>query len=287
MSIQVTTPTSVIQKQPTLSHEAWLVSLKRGYLLYFFYKNLNCLKNLFPKAFHLTLFRRNCQNKAEMKLNWIIKRKAEFSLAEKVEYFWYVDNTFAIFNNEEDCKTFLTHFNSLHPSLRFTYKKESETLLFLCRTTCYFYDPTALSSNKKDVLPSHHHSNVIYHFVCHCNSRYVGRTSQRLEELIKQHVPKSIANPPISHNRQSLSRSCKANIIPQQFHKSAIGQHLLDNAQCALQYNSDKFSVLARSRSSFHLSARKATFIKSLNPRFCKQKKFFYSKNFLIFSPIG
>ena len=67
---------------------------------------------------------------------------------------------------------------------------------------------------KKDVLPSHHHSNVIYQFVCHCDSRYVGRTSQRLEEQIKQHVPRSIANPPASPNRQSLSRSCKANTRP-------------------------------------------------------------------------
>ena len=38
------------------------------------------------------------------------------------------------------------------------------------------------------MLPSHHHSNVIYQFVCHCDSRYVGRTSQRLEEQIKQNV---------------------------------------------------------------------------------------------------
>ena len=29
-----------------------------------------------------------------------------------------------------------------------------------------------LPETKKDVLPSHHHSNVIYQFVCHCNSRY-------------------------------------------------------------------------------------------------------------------
>ena len=50
-----------------------------------------------------------------------------------------------------------------------------------------------LPAIKKDVLPSHHHSNVIYQFVCHCDSRYVGRTSQRLEERIKQHVPRSIA----------------------------------------------------------------------------------------------
>ena len=40
-------------------------------------------------------------------------------------YFWYVDDTFAVFDNEEDCNTFLTYLNSLHPSLRFTYEKES------------------------------------------------------------------------------------------------------------------------------------------------------------------
>ena len=43
--------------------------------------------------------------------------------------FWYVDDTFAVFNNEEDCNTFLTHLNSLHPSLRFTYEKESNHFL--------------------------------------------------------------------------------------------------------------------------------------------------------------
>ena len=95
--------------------------------------------------------------------------------------------------------------------------------------------------------------------------------------LTHQHVPKSITNPRTSANRQSLSRSCKNNIRPQQFHESAIGQHLLDNAQCALHYSNEKFSILARGRSSFHLSALEATFIKSLNPFLCKQKEFVYS----------
>ena len=103
-----------------------------------------------------------------------------------------------------------------------------------------------LPAIKKDVLPSHYHSNVIYQFVCHFDSRYVGRTSQRLEERIKQHVPRSIVNPPASLNRQSLSRSCKANTRPHQFHQSSIGQHLLDDAQCALHYSNKKFSILAR-----------------------------------------
>ena len=130
-----------------------------------------------------------------------------------------------------------------------------------------------LPATKKDVLPPHHHSNVIYQFVCHCDSQYVGRTFQCLVEQIKQHIPRSIVNPPASHNCQSLSHSCKANICPQQFHESTIGQHL-DNAQCALHYNNDKFSLLFR---PFYFSTLKATFIKSLNLLLCKQKEFVYS----------
>ena len=134
-----------------------------------------------------------------------------------------------------------------------------------------------LSGRKnKDVLPSHHQNNVICQFVCHCDSRYVGRTSQRLEERIKQYITKSITNPPTPHIRQSLPRPGKAT-SPRQSHESAIGQHLLDNAECALHYNKGKFSVLARARTSFHLSALEATFIKSLNPLLCKQKESVYS----------
>ena len=148
---------------------------------------------------------------------------------------------------------------------------------FSVETRVIFNTRQLLPAIRKDVLPSHHHSNVIYQFVCHCDSRYVSRTSQRLEERIIQHVPRSIVNPPASPNRQSLSRSCKANTRPQQFYESAIGQHLLDNAQRALHYNNEKFSILARGRSSFHLSDLEAIFIKSLKPLLCKQKEFVYS----------
>ena len=138
-----------------------------------------------------------------------------------------------------------------------------------------FMTQQVLPATKKNVLPSHHQNNVIYQFVCHCDSRYVGCTSQRLEERIKQHIPKSITNPPTPHIRQSLPRLGK-NTSPRQLHESAIGQHLLDNTQCALHYNMDKFSVLARARTPFHLSALEVTFIKSLNPLLCKQKELVY-----------
>ena len=52
----------------------------------------------------------------------------------------------------------------------------------------------------------------------------------------------------------------------------------LDNFECACHYNDDKFSILARGRSFFRLSALEATFIKSLKPILCKQKEFVFLK---------
>ena len=49
-----------------------------------------------------------------------------FNIAKRpLVYFRYVDDTFAILNNEENCNTFSIHLNSLHPSLLFTHEKES------------------------------------------------------------------------------------------------------------------------------------------------------------------
>ena len=55
-----------------------------------------------------------------------------------------------------------------------------------------FSSQCMLPAAKKDVLPANQRSMVIYEHECHCDSRYVGRTTQRLQERIKQHVPKAI-----------------------------------------------------------------------------------------------
>ena len=81
--------------------------------------------------------------------------------------------------------------------------------LFSVEPLVVFTTRQLLPATKKVVLPSHHQNNVIYQLVCHCDSRYVGRTSQRLEDRIKQHIPKSITNPPTPHIRQSLPRPGK------------------------------------------------------------------------------
>ena len=47
-------------------------------------------------------------------------------------YYQYIDDTFAVFNDEDKCNEFFSHLNSLHPSLGYTFEKEcNRTLPFL------------------------------------------------------------------------------------------------------------------------------------------------------------
>ena len=130
---------------------------------------------------------------------------------------------------------------------------------------------------KKDVLPAFHQSNIVYQFLCHCGSRYVGRTSQRLQQRIKQHVSKTILQDHISQDRSTLAHSCKPiRSFKAETSFPAIGQHLLQNPICAREYNDKKIFILVRGRTSFHLSTLKATHIKTSKPNLCKQNEFVY-----------
>ena len=53
-----------------------------------------------------------------------------------------------------------------------------------------FVSRQMLLASRKDVLPAIQKSFVIYEHKCHCDSQYVGRTAQRLQDRMKQHVPK-------------------------------------------------------------------------------------------------
>ena len=50
-----------------------------------------------------------------------------------------------------------------------------------------------LISAKKDSVPTTQKSCVVYEFLCQCEARYAGRTTQRLADRII-HVPSSIIN---------------------------------------------------------------------------------------------
>ena len=41
-----------------------------------------------------------------------------------------------------------------------------------------------LPAAQKEVLHASHQINIVYQFLCHSDSRYVGRTSQRLQQRI-------------------------------------------------------------------------------------------------------
>ena len=76
-------------------------------------------------------------------------------------------------------------------------------------TRVVFVSKQMLSPAKKDVLPAFQKSSVIYEYKCHCDSRYVGRTSQRLQDRIKQHVPKWLRKQHTGQQRLQPDRACK------------------------------------------------------------------------------
>ena len=51
------------------------------------------------------------------------------TISKPAMYYRYMDDTFVVFNNENQCEVFLERLNSLHPSLQFTLEKESHSSL--------------------------------------------------------------------------------------------------------------------------------------------------------------
>ena len=113
--------------------------------------------------------------------------------------------------------------------------------------------------------------------MCHCDSRYVGRTSQRLQDKIRQHVPKSIRNRTSQELKQSERPGKLANSIPHC--DSAIENHLLHKQKCASHYKDNRFLILSKARSDFHLSVLESIFITLRKPNLYRQKELFANIN--------
>ena len=113
--------------------------------------------------------------------------------------------------------------------------------------------------------------------MCHCDIVYVGRTFQRLEKQIRQHVPKFIRNQ-VKPQKDLPKRHCKSiKKTPISDSDLAMGQHLLDNKVCAKKFDINCFSILAVGRSSFlDFAAEKTTGIESLKPSLCRHEEFVY-----------
>ena len=72
---------------------------------------------------------------------------------------------------------------------------------------CVFTMRRMLSTCNEDVLPALDLSNVICLFNCACGHGYAGRTSQRLEERIRQHMPVSLVAKATCHQHQEPAKN--------------------------------------------------------------------------------
>ena len=124
----------------------------------------------------------------------------------------------------------------------------------------------------KDRLPIPVLSNVVYKFECrHCESRYVGRTTQHLADRIKQHAPRHLMEGQIGAKRRGRPPKERASSDDYQ---SAVSCHLAASADCRQAYVDSNFTVLARARDKLHLQILESAFIHVLKPDLCVQKNF-------------
>ena len=127
---------------------------------------------------------------------------------------------------------------------------------------------------QKDVIPDITLSNILYEFTCECDARFVSRTSERLVDRIRQQGPLAIRKGTDRYNsRCPPQRKCKA-IQAKEESDSAIGTNLLRSVECGNSYNEDRFRILSRARSAFHLKVLEAVFIKRRDPHFADRKLF-------------
>ena len=116
----------------------------------------------------------------------------------------------------------------------------------------------------KDKIPFLSTSFCVYSFSCSCGSRYIGRTSRRLSQRIKEHHP------------AWLGSSVQTTIT------SGIVAHLADSNH-VVDVNS-AFSPIYRVSGRYTrwvklqmLSAAEAIAIRLINPDLCSQKRFVQS----------
>ena len=115
-----------------------------------------------------------------------------------------------------------------------------------------FQTHTAFVSMRKYVLPRHHINSVIYKYTYSCGSDYVGRTSNRLDLRIRQHLPARILN-------LTLIRGQLVNTSG-----SSIAEHMINSRECVVDFNVDRFSILSRSHSLFHLKVFETLYVRCL-----------------------
>ena len=124
----------------------------------------------------------------------------------------------------------------------------------------HFHSNRLLQTNLKDRIPVLDSSMIIYSFVCQCSANYVGRTTRRLSERIREHKP-------------NLTKIGLAKHVT-----SAIAAHLIDTNH-SVNFN-ESFNILYRippNRSKVirqrALETTEAIAIRLFDPNLCRQKR--------------
>ena len=145
----------------------------------------------------------------------------------------------------------------------------------------------SLPSSYKDTIPKMSKSNVIYKFTCnHCESEYIGKSSRRLIDRVKEHVPPAIRNPPPpqtgevkpknqAHNLRKRRTEVKQLPIPA-YNITAVRLHLLENPACASRYKEECFKIIGQAKTPYQLSVLEAMNINCSKPILCRNKQFVY-----------
>ena len=124
-----------------------------------------------------------------------------------------------------------------------------------------FRSNPVLRTQLKDILPCFTTSYCVYSFECSCGASYIGRTSRRLSERIREHIP------------TNLSRCLNNTSV------SSIAMHLAESNHQVNQR--EAFKIVQRIRPSQSkfvklrlLSIAEAICIRLRNPDLCAQKRF-------------
>ena len=117
----------------------------------------------------------------------------------------------------------------------------------------------------------------MYEFTCECAARYLGSTSKRLYDRMRQHTPLAIGEDTDRCNgRCQPKRKCKADHDKPES-DSAIGTHLRRSVECGNSNNADCFRILSRARSAFHRNVLEAVFIELWDPSLRRPKDFVFA----------
>ena len=162
-----------------------------------------------------------------------------------------------------------------------------ETLIFqatkpaypTCRPRVCFVSKPAFPSCLENALPIHDRSNVIYNFECQCGGQYIGKTIQRLEARIKQHIPAYVLEPGKNAKKKTTQPKKKENNDKEEGeeeHKapdSSIGEHLVANIACLNAYDWKQFTILTVGRTQSKLDTPEALVIKKFKLQTSANKK--------------